>query len=156
MISTMSQSVIAYKELPQKLEAGTMMIAEVFGLGAALEFYQALDSAAVRAHIKMLRAYAIEQLQDIPNVIVYNEEMVEARTITFNMKQIHAHDVATVFSENKVVVRAGHHCAQLLLAKLETSSTVRMSIGPYNTINDIDRFIDVAKKAGDFLDVLFG
>jgi len=157
MISSVNKEAIEYKELPRRLEAGTMMIAEVFGLGAALDFYRGLDAVAVATHIKALRASAIAQLKaEIPNIILYNEGLVDARTITFNITDIHAHDVASVFSENDIVLRAGHHCAQLLLERLQTTSTVRMSIGVYNTQAEIDKFIEVAKKAGDFLDALFG
>jgi len=157
MVASISKDAIEYKDLPRKLEAGTMMIAEVFGLGAALSFYEKFDEAATRADIKALRAHAISELKkNVPDVTIYNETLVNSRTITFNIGTIHAHDVASVFSENDIVVRAGHHCAQLLLEHLQTNSTVRMSIGIYNTKEDIDRFIDVAKKAGDFLDALFG
>jgi len=157
MIASVNKTKMEYKELPHKLEAGTMMIAEVFGLGAALEFYTAFDRSVVATHIKKLRTLAIAELKvHVPDIVLYNETLVDARTITFNVGGIHAHDVATVFSENDVVVRAGHHCAQLLLEKLQTTSTVRMSIGMHNTEADIARFIAVAKKAGNFLDALFG
>lgn len=156
MVAHVSQTEIEYKNLPQKLEAGTMMIAEVFGLGAAIDFYQSLPKEKTNAHIKALRAQAIDALSNIPHIVIYNKDNVDAITITFNIEGVHAHDTASVFSQNNVVVRAGHHCAQLLLEKLETTSSVRMSLAVYNTAEEIDTFIKVAKKAGNFLDVLFG
>jgi len=156
MVAHVNKESALYKELPQKLEAGTMMIAEVFGLGAALDFYQSIDHKQKRAYIKSLRAYAISKLEMIPNILIYNKDNVDAITIVFNIQCVHAHDAASVFSKENIVLRAGHHCAQLLLERLETTSSLRMSLSFYNTKEEIDAFIEAAKKAGDFLDALFG
>lgn len=156
MVAHVKKDHATYKDAPQKFEAGTMMIAEVFGLGEAIRYFESIGYEAKSRHIEAIRAYTIEQLQAIPNIIIYNKDNLDAPIITFNLKHIHAHDAASVFSKRNIVLRAGHHCAQLLLARLETTSSLRMSISVYNTKEDVDAFIEAAKKAGDFLDALFG
>ena len=145
-----------YKEAPHKFEAGTMMISEVLGLGAAIDFMIEIGYEAKSEYIKELRSYAIQELRKQENIILYNEKNEDSTTISFNLMDVHAHDAATVFSNESVVIRAGHHCAQLLLEKLQATSSLRASISIYNTKDDIDRLIEVSKKAGNFLDVLFG
>lgn len=156
MVDHVFKESATYKDAPHKFEAGTMMLAEVFGLGAAIDYMLELGYETKHQHIKALRAYAIQELKQIPDVIIYNETNVDAATIAFNIRGVHAHDAASVFSQQDVVVRAGHHCAQLLLEKLDTTSSVRLSFSIHNTRADVDKFIAAAKKAGDFLDVLFG
>lgn len=144
-----------YKDAPQKFETGTMMIAEVFGLGAAIDFVEKIDQEKKIKHLIDLRAYTIQQMKQTKDIIIYNEALVDAPTICFNIKNVHAHDVASVFSNHHISLRAGHHCAQLLLEKLKTSSSLRMTIGIHNNKEDVDSFITALQKAGDFLDVLF-
>ncbi|MGL5041632.1 MAG: aminotransferase class V-fold PLP-dependent enzyme [Culicoidibacterales bacterium] len=144
-----------FKQVPHKFEAGTMMIAEVLGLGAAIDFIEEINYNDKKVHIRKLRDFTITELKKQSNIILYNEENKDSTTISFNLKDVHAHDAATVFSNESVVIRAGHHCAQLLLEKLETTSSLRASISIYTTEADMKKFIEVCKKASDFLDVLF-
>jgi len=155
MVHSVTKKQAEYKDIPHKFEAGTMMLAESFGLGAAIDFVQSFTYEEKIAHIKKLRAYAIAELAKIPNVIIYNKDNENSSLITFNIEGVHAHDAASRFSSDQVVLRAGHHCAQLLLEKLQATASLRMSIGIYNDKADIEKFIDSAKKAGDFLDELF-
>lgn len=145
-----------YKEAPHRFEAGTMMIAEVFGLGAALDYMAKIGWEAKSAYVADLRAYAIEQMKAVDGIIFYNENNVKSPTICFNIAGVHAHDAASVFSKHNVILRAGHHCAQLLLERLAATSSLRISFSIYTTKADVDRFIVALKKAGDFLDALFG
>ena len=148
-----------YKDAPHKFESGTMMISEVLGLGAAIAYITAIGYEAKHAHISELRAYAFEQLAACPNIIIYNKDADNSTTIAFNIQDVPAHDAASMFSNNQVVLRAGHHCAQLLLEHIDAPSSLRASFSIYNTKADVDAFVNVVKllqNEGAFLDVLFG
>jgi cysteine desulfurase/selenocysteine lyase len=103
---------------------------------------------------EMLMAYAVKRLKEVKDVVIYNETAT-AGVLTFNIKNIFAQDVATHLNSYGIAVRAGQHCAKILLDFLGTPATVRMSVSFYNTKEEIDKFIAATKKAGDFLDAYF-
>lgn len=155
MIDSVSRCETTYKAAPYRFEAGTPMIAEVIGLGAAIGYLQQLGYEAIQHQIESLRAYAMEQLATLDHVELYNPNNFEAATIAFNIIDVHSHDAVSVYDLEGIAIRAGHLCAQPLLSELHQGSLLRMSLQVYNTKNDIDRFIAATKKASDFLDVLF-
>lgn len=139
---------------PHKFEAGTPPIEGVIGLGAAVDYLSELGLDEIHAYEGELRRYAIEKLKKLDNVILYNEH-AEAGIITFNIKDVFAQDAASLFNTYGIAVRAGQHCAKILMDYLGTVATVRASINFYNTKADIDRFVDVCAKGGEFLDAFF-
>ena len=138
-----------YKAAPYKFETGTPIIAGAIGLAAACKYIESIGFDNIIKQEKMLRAKAIEELKKIDGVIIYNESC-ETGVIAFNLDGIHPHDAASVFDNNDVCIRAGHHCAQLITKKLGTIGTIRASFYFYNREEDIEKFIKAVKEAKDF------
>jgi cysteine desulfurase/selenocysteine lyase len=142
-----------FKEPPLRFEAGTMNIAQQIGLGAAVEYLGSLGMDAVRAHEEELTAYALEGLMEAgARIIGPTDTAARGGEISFWYHDIHPHDLATVLSEEGVAVRAGHHCAQLVMRRYGVPATTRASLYVYNTKADVDRLLDGLEKAG----ALFG
>jgi cysteine desulfurase/selenocysteine lyase len=137
-----------YKAPPQKFEAGTMNIAEEIGLAAAIDYLEAIGMEAVREHEKELTAYAIERLEEA-GAVVHGPKDVELRggAVSFWFKDIHPHDLAQVLDQEGVCVRAGHHCAQILMRRLGVPATTRASFYVYNTRSDVDALIEALHRA---------
>jgi cysteine desulfurase / selenocysteine lyase len=137
-----------YKEPPHKFEAGTMNIAQEIGLGAAIEYLEALGMDAVREHEKQLTAYAIGRLEDA-GAVVHGPKDVEVRggAVSFWFKDIHPHDLAQVLDQEGVCVRASHHCAQILMRRLGVPATTRASFYVYNTMEEVDALVDALARA---------
>jgi cysteine desulfurase/selenocysteine lyase len=153
MINEVTYTTATWNEIPYKFEAGTPDIAAVVGLTPALEYLNALGLANIEAYEKELAAYALEGLRSIEGMILYGPTTVEDRAgiISFNLNDIHSHDVATVCDANGIAVRSGHHCAQPLVNKLGTVATSRVSFYVYNTKNEIDRLISALEQAKKML-----
>jgi cysteine desulfurase/selenocysteine lyase len=149
MIETVRRDGSTWKELPSKFEAGTAMIAEAVGLGAAVDYLSALGMDRVREHERSLVAYALEQLSEISGVRTYGPASLDERggVISFVVDGVHPHDVAELLGRENVCVRASHHCAQPLMAKLGVPATARASFGPYNVREDIDGLVAAVRKA---------
>ncbi|WP_455662248.1 cysteine desulfurase [Pradoshia sp.] len=141
-----------WKELPWKFEAGTPIIAGAIGLGAAIDFLNEIGLENVEAHEHKLTAYAMEKLGAIEGLTIYGPKNPEARAgvITFNLDDVHPHDVATVLDTEGIAIRAGHHCAQPLMKWLHVSSTARASFYLYNTENDVDRLAEGLVKTKEY------
>jgi cysteine desulfurase / selenocysteine lyase len=137
-----------YKAPPQKFEAGTMNVAEEIGLAAAIDYLEAIGMEAVRRHEKELTAYAIERLQEV-GAEVHGPKDVELRggAVSFWFKDIHPHDLAQVLDQEGVCVRAGHHCAQILMRHLGVPATTRASFYVYNTPSDVDALVGALARA---------
>jgi cysteine desulfurase/selenocysteine lyase len=137
-----------WAELPLKFEPGTPAIAEVLGLGAAVDYLSALGMDAVRTHEKELTAFALERLSEVPGLTIYGPNDVELRggVISFTLDQVHAHDVAAILDGQGIAVRAGHHCAMPLHKKLGLAATTRASFYIYNIPQEIDRLIEAIYK----------
>lgn len=134
-----------YSELPGLLEAGTQNIAGVIGFGAVIDYLQTVGIDIIKEHEQSIRAYALKELKEIPNIIIYNEES-ESSIITFNMKDIFAQDLAIYLNKYHICVRAGNHCAKILKDELGIKNTCRMSFALYNTKEEIDILVDALKN----------
>jgi cysteine desulfurase / selenocysteine lyase len=138
-----------YKEPPWKFEAGTMNIAQEVGFGAAVDYLQGLGMDAVHRHEQDLAAYAIERLTDAGATVFGPKEMTErGAEVSFWYRDIHPHDLAQVLDQEGVAVRAGHHCAQILMRRLGVPATTRASFYVYNAREDVDALIAALERAG--------
>ena len=126
---------MTFKDAPYRFETGTPIIAEAIGLGKACEYIKSIGLKDI--------------LKQIPNIVIYNET-AETGIIAFNVDGVHPHDAASVFDNNDVCIRAGHHCAQLIIKWLKTFGTLRASFYFYNTLEDVEKFIESVKEAQEF------
>ena len=149
MISRVDRDSSEWTELPWKFEAGTDVIAEAIGLGAAVDYLDALRMERLRAHERELTARTLDGLRGIDGVTVVGPPGVEDRggVISFAIDGMHPHDVADLLNRDNVCVRAGHHCAQVLMRKLGVAATARASFGPYNVAEDVDALLDSVARA---------
>jgi cysteine desulfurase/selenocysteine lyase len=138
-----------WKEAPLRFEAGTPIISGAIGLSAAVDYIQKIGYDNIHAHTLALRDYTIKKLEDIEGITIYNKH-ADISTITFNIEDIHPHDIATMLDQYQVSVRAGHHCAQLVSRFLGVNSTLRVSFHIYNDFNDCDVLVSSIKAAKDF------
>lgn len=152
MIEFVREQTASWKELPWKFEAGTPNIAGVIGLGAAIDYLNQVGMDAVYAHETELIQYIFPKLQAISGLTIYGSQDLARRTgvISFNLDDLHPHDVATALDYEGVAVRAGHHCAQPLIQHLGASSTARISFYIYNTKADCDKFVEAILKTKEF------
>jgi cysteine desulfurase / selenocysteine lyase len=135
-------------ELPHKFEAGTAPLAEAVGLGAAIDYLTEIGFDAVGAHEHELTAYALERLAEIEGVTLYGPPPDRrAGIVSFNVGDIHPHDVAQVLDIDGVAIRAGHHCCQPLMGKLGVAATNRASFYVYTVPEEIDRLVDGVLRA---------
>ncbi|BCU80782.1 cysteine desulfurase SufS [Polycladomyces abyssicola] len=145
-----------WKELPWKFEGGTPIIAGAIGLGAAIDYLQEIGMDTVEAHDRKLAAYAIEQLEKIDGLTIYGPKQDRMAVITFNLGNIHPHDVATVLDAEGIAVRAGHHCAQPLMRWLNVTATARASFYLYNSEEDIDLLVKGLQKTKEYFGHVLG
>ena len=141
MIETVSFAKTTYAKLPNKFEAGTPNIAAVVGLGAAIRYLQILGMENIASHEQELLHYATEQLQAIAGLRIFGTAKHKAGGIAIVVDDIHPHDIATVLDHAGIAVRAGHHCAMPLMERLHVPATVRVSLGLYNTREEIDQLM---------------
>lgn len=137
-----------WNDLPHKFEAGTPAIAEAIGLGAAIDYLNALGMEHVREHEEQLARYAMERLASVPTLRVVGPTRVEERggLCAFEMAGIHPHDIAAVLDREAICIRAGHHCAQPLHEYFDLPATARASFYVYNTAEEIDRLVETLHK----------
>jgi len=143
MIASVSAEETRWAQSPAKFEAGTSNIAEAIGLGAAVDFLEAIGMDRVRAHERELAAYALERLTAIPGVTIHGPRDPDERgaLVSFALDGVHPHDVAEILGRDGVCVRAGHHCAQPLMRFLGVGATSRASFGVHNSHEDVDALI---------------
>jgi len=143
MIAKVEKEGSRYAEPPAKFEAGTSPIAEAVGLGAAVDYLSRLGMPAVREHGQEIAAYALERLGEVEGLTIHGPRDLEQRgsVISFAMDGLHPHDVAEILGREGICVRAGHHCAQVLMQRLGVTATTRASIAVHTTRDDIDRLI---------------
>jgi len=151
MIERVTMDGIDYAAPPARFEAGTPMILEAIGLGAAIDYVERLGRNAIHAHEADLLTYATEQLQSLNWVKIFGQAPGKGSIISFNVDGAHAHDVATIIDQDGIAVRAGQHCAEPLMSYLGVSSTARASFGMYNTRGEVDRFVEALQKARGLL-----
>jgi len=154
MILNVTKEGFTHTELPWKFEAGTPMIAEAVGLGAACDYLSALGMEEVRRHEVELTGYTLRTLTDRfgDDLTIHGPSEPAARggVFSFDFRGIHPHDLTQVFDQHGVCVRAGHHCAKPLMRSLGTNATARASLYVYNDTDDIDALGDALQAAGDF------
>ncbi|WP_304511198.1 cysteine desulfurase [Desemzia sp. RIT 804] len=152
MIELVEEEDSTWKELPWKFEAGTPNIAGVIGLGAAIDYLSTIGMEKVHIMEQELIAYLWPQLEKIDGVTMYGPTDPAVRTgvVSFNLEGIHPHDVATAMDMEGVAVRAGNHCAQPLMRRLNLQSTVRASFYLYNTTEDVDKFVAAIQAVKEF------
>jgi cysteine desulfurase/selenocysteine lyase len=143
MISSVSVEETRWAQSPAKFEAGTSNIAEAIGLGAAVDFLQAIGMQNIRDHERDLVAYALERLAAVPGIAFHGPSDPSERgaLISFALDGIHPHDVAEILGRQGVCVRAGHHCAQPLMRRLGVAATSRASFAVHNSHEDVDALV---------------
>lgn len=141
-----------WKELPWKFEGGTPIIAGAIGLAAAIDFLEEIGLDHIERHEHELAGYAMDQMSKIDGLTIYGpvDPKKRAGIVTFNLNDVHPHDVATVLDMNGIAVRAGHHCAQPLMKWLDVSATARASFYLYNTEEDVDRLVEGLRIAKEY------
>ena len=146
-----------WKELPWKFEAGTPIIAGAIGLGAAIDFLEEIGLENITEHEHKLAAYAMKKMSSINGLTIYGPQNANNRAgvITFNIEDVHPHDVATVLDAEGIAVRAGHHCAQPLMKWLNVSATARASFYLYNSEEDVDKLVEGIGKTKEYFSDVF-
>ena len=147
MIETVAMDRVTYNTPPHRFEAGTPPIVQAIGLGAALNYMQAIGRDRIRAHEAALLAYGSEQIKNIKSLRLFGSAKEKGAILSFELKGAHAHDVATVIDRYGVAVRAGTHCAMPLMSHLGVTSTCRASFALYNTFEEIDILVEALAKA---------
>ena len=139
-----------FKDPPFKFEAGTTDIAGAIGLGAAADYLTKLGLRNVRDHDRGITKYALEALGRVKDLKIYGPTDAETRggVVSFNLADVHAHDMASMLDEDGIAVRSGHHCAQPLMERLGVAATTRASFYLYNTEEEIDRLVGSVERAG--------
>ena len=150
MILDVTEDIVTYNDPPHRFEAGTPPIVQAIGLGAALDYMDALGRDNIARHEADLKDYAHQKLKEINSLRVFGEAPGKGAIVSFEIKGAHAHDVATIIDRAGVAVRAGTHCAQPLLARYGVTSTCRASFGLYNTRAEVDALYEALLKAQSF------
>ena len=157
MIDFVYEQSATWKELPWKFEAGTPNMAGAIGLAAAIDYLEAIGMDAIERHEQDLIAYVFPKLQAIEGLKIYGSQDLAKRSgvISFNLGDLHPHDLATALDYEGVAVRAGHHCAQPLIQYLEVPATARASFYLYNTKEDCDKLVEALIKTKEFFNGTF-
>ena len=146
MIRTVSFEKTTFAPIPDKFEAGTPAIAAGIGLGAAIDYINALDFEAAAEYEHGLLEYATERLADIPGVKIIGTAAEKASVLSFTIEGIHPHDIGTILDQQGIAVRAGHHCAQPVMQYFDVPATARASFAFYNTREEVDKLADAVQK----------
>ncbi|MCZ7656536.1 MAG: cysteine desulfurase [Xanthobacteraceae bacterium] len=149
MIREVFQDRVTYGEPPHRFEAGTPPIVQAIGLGAAIDYVNSIGKARIRAHEDALVKYAHQRLREINSLRIIGTAREKGALVSFELKNAHPHDVATVIDRTGVAVRAGTHCAMPLLARYGVTATCRASFAMYNTPSEVDRLAEALIKAQD-------
>ncbi|MBN9001547.1 MAG: aminotransferase class V-fold PLP-dependent enzyme, partial [Rhizobiales bacterium] len=140
---------VTYGDPPHKFEAGTPAIVEAIGLGAAIDYVNSIGKARIAAHEHDLLIYAQDRLREINSLRIIGTAENKGPVISFELKDAHPHDVATVIDRAGVAVRAGTHCVMPLLERFNVTATCRASFGLYNTRAEVDHLAEALLKARD-------
>jgi cysteine desulfurase/selenocysteine lyase len=154
MIKRVTYEESTYADLPHKYEAGTPNIADVIAFAPAIDYLEGLGMDAVREHEIAITQYAIDRLRATDGVVVYGptDAVEKGGAVTFNYRDLHPHDLSQVLDQHAIAIRAGHHCAQPLMRRLDTVATARASFYLYNRNDEVDALIDGIKAS----DRIFG
>ena len=151
MIEIVERERVTYNEAPHKFEAGTPPILQAIGFGAALDWLGEFESDDVIAHEHALYERAYEAVRGVNGLTVHGTAEGKGAVLSFSVEGAHPHDLAQILDRYGVAVRAGHHCAQPLMDHLGVSATARASFGIYNTLDEVDAFIEALHKARGML-----
>jgi cysteine desulfurase/selenocysteine lyase len=151
MIDVVEQGRVTYNEPPHRFEAGTPPIIEAIGLGAAIDWLNAQDRAALEAHEAALRNATLDALGQLNWITVHGRAKDKAAIIAFSMAGAHPHDVAQILDRQGVAIRAGHHCAQPLMQRLGVTATARASFACYNRLDEVEALVEALHKAHKLL-----
>ena len=151
MISKVTLAESTWAGLPNKFEAGTPMIAQAIGLGAAIDYILAIGMDRIAAHEQDLLGYTTQKLTSIPGLKIYGTAPSKAAVISFSMENAHPHDIATIIDRGGVACRAGHRCAQPLMDRMGVTAMTRASFGLYNTRADADALVETLEFTQEFL-----
>jgi len=151
MIDVVAEGYVTYNDPPHRFEAGTPPILEAIGLGAALDWMSAKGVEAIAAHEAALAAHAMRELGKLNFVRLYGQAPDKAPIIAFNVEGAHPHDASTILDRAGIAIRAGHHCAQVLMKRLGASATARASFAVYNTHEDVEALIRGLHKTHELL-----
>jgi cysteine desulfurase / selenocysteine lyase len=152
MIRKVRPEETTWGDVPHKFEAGTSPIAEAVGLGAAIDYLEAIGLEAIEEYEQELAAYALERLAGVPGIVLYGPPPNRrAGIVSFNLGDIHPHDVAQILDSEGVAIRAGHHCCQPLMTRLGVAATNRASFYLYTVREEIDRLVEGVQKAHKLL-----
>jgi cysteine desulfurase/selenocysteine lyase len=149
MIKEVHKNETKYNDLPYKFEGGTPNIADVIGFGAAIDYLNKIGMDKVREHEMDVTNYAIEAIAGVKGVSIYGPSNPNHRggVVSFNIGDIHPHDLATIMNDHGIAIRSGHHCAQVLMERLDVAATSRASFYIYNTKEEVDTFINALDQA---------
>lgn len=150
MIENVTFERSTWAKIPTKFEAGTQPILEVIGLGAAIDYVLSIGYDILMQHDKNLVEYALIKMRNIPGLSILGSPSVRGGVISFSIKDIHAHDIATLLDQNGIAIRAGQHCAEPLVKKFGYTSVSRASFAVYTTFDEIDKFVDGLNMIIDF------
>jgi cysteine desulfurase/selenocysteine lyase len=151
MINNVTMEKSTWNEIPWKFEAGTPNIAQVIGLGSAIDYIDDIGLKNIQIHEDGLLKYCIEELSKIDDMILYGNPSDRGAVIPFNIKGVHSHDLSKFLDTDKICIRAGHHCAQPIMNVLEISASARASFYLYNDANDVDGLVKSIKKTAKIL-----
>ncbi len=153
MILEVSCYTATWNDIPQKFEAGTPDVAGAIGLGAAIDYLQGLGMENVRQHEVEVTAYALQELAEVPDLMLFGPRDPQLRggVISFNLLDVHPHDLGTILDQEGIAIRAGHHCCQPLMKWLDVSATARASFYVYNRPDEVDALVSALKKAREML-----
>ena len=150
MINEVTLEGVSFADLPAKYEAGTPPLVEAHGLGIALDYMNTIGVKNIFEHEKELSKYALSKMRAMEFVEIYGNGNDKSSIISFNLKNVHAHEVASFLDVEGIAIRAGHHCCQPLMRHLGVNATSRVSFGVYNTIQEVDIFIEALNKCKEF------
>jgi len=139
MIDKVTMTSATWNEVPYKFEAGTPNFIQAVGLGAAVDYLESIGMEEITNHEKQLTSYSLSELQKIDNIKIHGSAINRIGVVSFNIENIHPHDLAQFLNEYNIALRVGHHCAQPLLSKLNETATARLSTYLYNDEQDIDK-----------------
>jgi cysteine desulfurase / selenocysteine lyase len=142
MIRSVTFEKTEFAEIPNRFEAGTPHISGAIGLAAAADYVTALGFDRIAVHEQALLAYATERLSAIPGLTIVGRAKQKASIVSFVMEHAHPHDIGTILDRQGIAVRAGHHCAQPLMDRMNVVGTARASFGLYNGFDDVDALAD--------------
>ncbi len=146
MIKTVTKKEATWNDVPWKFEAGTQNVAGVIGLGTAVEYLEKIGMKKVDKYNAELVRYCIEQLQKLDFITIYGPLENRCSVVSFNVGDIHSHDISSVLDEEGIAIRSGHHCCQPLMETLGVTATCRASFHIYNTFEDVDKLVNALKK----------